>query len=43
MSINFVVYLGFYHKFVHHFAIISKPLTLVLKKHVLFVWTDQHC
>lgn len=33
---------GYYRKFVRHFAIISKPLTNLLKKHVLFIWTADH-
>lgn len=33
---------GFYRKFVHHFAILAKPLTQLLKKHQLFVWTTDH-
>lgn len=33
---------GFYRKFVKHFAIMAKPLTQLLKKHQLFVWTPDH-
>lgn len=33
---------GFYWKFVRHFAILAKPLTQLLKKHQLFVWTSKH-
>jgi hypothetical protein len=33
---------GFYRKFVWHFAIIAKPLTNLLKKHSLFIWTSEH-
>jgi hypothetical protein len=33
---------GYYHKFVKHFSIISQPLTKLLKKNTLFIWTaDQ--
>lgn len=33
---------GYYMKFVHHFAIIAKSLTNLLKKNVLYVWTPEH-
>lgn len=31
---------GYYQKFIRHYAIISQPLTALLKKGTLFVWTD---
>lgn len=33
---------GYYRKFVRHFGILSKPLTNLLKKHSLFIWTADH-
>jgi len=33
---------GFYRKFVKHFAILARPLTNLLKKHALFIWTVEH-
>jgi hypothetical protein len=33
---------GFYRRFVRHFAILAKPLTQLLKKHQLFIWTTDH-
>jgi hypothetical protein len=31
---------GYYRKFINHYAIINKPLTQLLKKGTLFIWTD---
>ena len=31
---------GYYRKFIQFYAIISQPLTTVLKKGALFIWTD---
>jgi hypothetical protein len=32
--------MGYYRKFVHHFGLLSKPLTSLLKKHTIFIWTS---
>jgi hypothetical protein len=29
-------------KFIKHFGIIAKPLTDLLRKNSMFVWTDDH-
>jgi hypothetical protein len=33
---------GYYKKFISHFVVISQPLTALLKKGTLFIWTSVH-
>lgn len=39
---SFLGLAGYYCRFVKHFGILAKPLTSLLKKSVLFIWTSVH-
>lgn len=39
---SFLGLAGYYRKLVKHFAVIAKPLTTLLRKNVLYVWTPEH-
>jgi hypothetical protein len=39
---SFLGLAGYYRRFVRHFGIIVKPLTSLLKKGALFIWTQDH-
>jgi hypothetical protein len=38
---SFLGMVGYYRRFVSHFGLISKPLTNLLKKSVLYIWTSE--
>ena len=39
---SFLGLASYYRKFVRHFAILARPLTNLLKKGTLFIWTPDH-
>jgi hypothetical protein len=39
---SFLGLAGYYRKFICHFGIICQPLTALLKKNAIFVWTSDH-
>jgi hypothetical protein len=39
---SFLGLVGYYRKFIRHFALIAQPMTALLKKTVVFMWTKDH-
>lgn len=39
---GFLGLVGYYQKFIRHFGILAKPLTELLRKNTIFIWTSAH-
>jgi hypothetical protein len=39
---SFLGMAGYYRNFLKHFGVISRPLTNLLKKNTLYVWTSEN-
>ena len=39
---GFIGLVGYYRKFIEHFAKIAKPLTMLTRKEISFIWGDEH-
>jgi hypothetical protein len=39
---SFLVLAGYYMKFVKNFGVISRPLSNLLKKNIVYAWTKEH-